>query len=290
MRRGFAFYVLLVGVLTCVLPVALDASLDYQDDVKKEVRRYEGKLLLLKTPSSFDIVHFDQQGRASREPSGVPWTTSGLVRARKTDVRERQVVIDGVRVVVALDPESPIPKLVPVTTDREVHVTIQLPSSLHGSAELNDFLSRVFSVEDVPQRIANAWHAEIDLKRLEDIQSLPPDGRIGTLEGGRVVYSWESGVVTKPRALYKPGPSYPASALLKRVSGNIRVRVIVNEKGFPEILEIIQNLREGLDAQVLAAVSQWRFEIPRKDGIPAATMVVVEIKFHLRNSPPPRRR
>jgi TonB family protein len=289
MRRGFVFIVMLVGVLACVLPVALNASLDFQDDVKKEVRGYEGKLLLLKTPSSFDIVHFDQQGRASREGSGVPWTTSGLVRARKTDVRERQVVIEGVRVVVTLDPESPT-KLVPVTTGREVHIAIQLPSSLHGSAEFNEFLARVFSVEDVPQRIANAWHGEIDLKRLEDIQTLPPDGRIGTLEGGRVVYSWESGVVTKPRALYKPGPSYPANALLKRVSGNIRVRVIVNEKGFPEILEIIQNLREGLDAQVLAAVSQWRFEIPRKDGIPAATMVVVEIKFNLRNSPPARRR
>jgi hypothetical protein len=33
MRRGFVFIVMLVGVLACVLPVARDASLDFQDDV-----------------------------------------------------------------------------------------------------------------------------------------------------------------------------------------------------------------------------------------------------------------
>ena len=96
--------------------------------------------------------------------------------------------------------------------------------------------------------------------------------------------------MSKPRAVYKPGPAYPASALWKKVSGNVRVRVIVNENGFPEILGIIQNLSEGVDAQVLSAVSQWRFEIPRKAGVPTATMVVVEIKFHLREAPPARRR
>jgi hypothetical protein len=33
MRPGFVFIVMLVGVLACVLPVARDASLDFQDDV-----------------------------------------------------------------------------------------------------------------------------------------------------------------------------------------------------------------------------------------------------------------
>jgi outer membrane biosynthesis protein TonB len=45
---------------------------------------------------------------------------------------------------------------------------------------------------------------------------------------------------------------------------------------------VIQHLGEGLDARVLSAVSQWRFERPLRDGVPAATMVIVEIKFHLR--------
>jgi len=33
MRRGFVFIVVLVGVVACVLPVALNVSIDFQDGV-----------------------------------------------------------------------------------------------------------------------------------------------------------------------------------------------------------------------------------------------------------------
>lgn len=238
---------------------------------------------MLQVPTSFDVIHFDGKGHPTRPPTGEPWTICGLLQATKIDVQDNQMVVDGPRVIVALNPEPPGTKLVPVTTDRELHVTIELPRLLRNATELNEFLAHVFSVDDLQQKIAMAWHANVDLSReLNDVSALPPDGRIGTLEGERAVYSWESGAVSKPRAVYKPGPSYPANALLKRVSGTIRVRVVVNERGFPEILEVVQHLREGLDAAVLSAVSQWRFEPPLKDGVPAATMVVVEVKFHLR--------
>jgi TonB family protein len=284
MRSSCASFAVLVGFLGCKFPASLGATLAPQSDLKKEIRqRYEGKLLLLSAPSSFDLIHFDAKGHATREATGEPWTTSGLVRARKIDVRNRQMIIDGQRELVALDPEPPGTKLIPVTTNRDVHVTIELPPSIHSTSQLNTFLAQVFSADGVAQRIANAWHSEVDLKAMDDVRTLPRNGRVGTLENGRPVYSWESGVVTKPRAFYKPGPTYPANALFKRVSGTIRVRVVVNEKGFPEILEVIQHLGEGLDARVLSAVSQWRFERPLRDGVPAATMVIVEIKFHLRS-------
>lgn len=91
-------------------------------------------------------------------------------------------------------------------------------------------------------------------------------------------------MVTKPKAFYKPGPTYAASALLKRISGVIQVRAIVNEKGFPEILEVLQHLPGGLDAGVLSAVSQWRFQPGIRDDVPAATVVIVEIRFRLQKS------
>jgi TonB family protein len=68
---------------------------------------------------------------------------------------------------------------------------------------------------------------------------------------------------------------------MKKVSGTIRVRVTVNEKGFPGIMEIVEHLREGLDANALSAVSQWRLEPGVRDGVAAASVVVVELKFHL---------
>jgi TonB family protein len=173
-------------------------------------------------------------------------------------------------------------KLVPITTDRTVHVSIDLPREPIDTARRSEFLGRILSTEEVACKIENAWHADVDLTWGSGRgTAFPPDGKVGTLAGDRPVYAWESGVVSKPKAIYKPGPRYAANALVKRVAGTIRVRVIVNERGFPEIMEIVEHLREGLDANALAAVSQWRFEPGLRNGLAAASVVVVELKFNL---------
>ena len=103
-----------------------------------------------------------------------------------------------------------------------------------------------------------------------------------------VFWQWASGrlireiYVSKPTAIYHPGPKYSEKALFKHVSGTVRVRLVVNEKGFPEILEATRHLGEGLDMHALSAVAQWRFEPARKNGQPVAVMVVVEINFRIR--------
>jgi len=100
-------------------------------DIKKEVRRNEGKLLLLNAPSRFDLIHFDAQGHPTRESTGEPWTTAGLVRAKKIDLQEHQIVIDGERVVLVLNRQAlgrTTPTAMPI--GREVHIRIELPSSI----------------------------------------------------------------------------------------------------------------------------------------------------------------
>lgn len=274
-----------VVLLICVcgtLAAPISPSVSPDSDLRQELRRrYEGKLLLLRNPNSFDVVHFDGKGVPTRRSAGEPWTTAGLIQAEKVDVLDGQVVIDGRRAIVALSSSGQPRKLVPVTTDRAVHVSIDLPRELRDPRERHEFLQHIVSTDEVVRRIENAWHADVDLSQGSGGTAFPPDGKVGTLEGDRAVYAWESGLVSKPKAIYKPGPKYAANALLKGVSGTIRVRVIVNEKGFPEIMEIVEHLREGLDASALSAVSQWRFEPGVREGMAAASVVVVELKFHL---------
>jgi TonB family protein len=260
----------------------LEVSAATPVDLKKEARRYEGKLLLLSAPSRFDLLHFDAHGHPTREAMGEPWTMAGLVRARKIDLRDRQITIEGERAVVALQSDASGSKLVAAPVGRAVHITLDMPP-IQSAAELKQVLSQVFS-EDIPQKIAGAWRADVDLNSLAHSTSLPADGKVGTLANGRAVYAWQSGVVTQPKAYYKPGPTYAANALLKRISGVVQVRVIVNERGFPEILEVIRHLPEGLDAGVLAAVSQWRFKPGIREGVPTPTVVIVEINFHLQEN------
>jgi len=279
MSRSFGFFVVFVSLLGSSFPII--AAADESSEFRREVRHYEGKLLLLPTPSRFDLIHYDANGRSTRQSTGEPWTTAGLVLARKIDYRDRQIAIDGERAVVVLEGDSPAKKLTTAAIGRDVHVVLEVPATIHNVADLNAFLLRAFSGEGLEAKINGAWRADIDLNTLSDFRSIPADGRVGTLENGRIVYCWESNVVTQPKALYKPGPSYSASALTKRVSGTVHVRVIVNERGFPEILELIDHLPEGMDAGVLSAVSQWRFQPGFKDGMPTPTVVIVEIRFKL---------
>jgi TonB family protein len=273
-----------VALVICESIVAIATPSVASDvDFRKELRhRYEGKLLLLSVPTNFDVIHFDGRGSPSRAPVGEPWTSAGLIRVDKVDIQSGQVVIDGRREIVALFANSSSKKLVPVTTDRTVHVSIDLPREPIDAGRRSEFVGRILLTEGVSRKIEDAWHADVDLSRGSGSgTAYPPDGKVGTLEGERAVYAWESGVVSKPKAIYKPGPRYAANALMKKVSGTIRVRVIVNEKGFPEIMEIVEHLREGLDANALSAVSQWRFEPGVRNGVAAASVVVVELKFHL---------
>lgn len=277
-------YLVALVMLVCGTVAAVSAPNTASDaDFRKELRRrYEGKLVLLSVPTNFDVVHFDGSGSPTRPPGGEPWTTAGLIRADKVDIKGGQVIIDGRREIVALLANTSSKKLVPVTTDRAVHVSIDLPRESTDPAVRHEFLGHVVSVEQIGNKIENAWHADVDLTRGSGSgTAFPPDGKVGTLAGERAVYAWESGVVSKPKAIYKPGPRYAANALMKKVSGTIRVRVIVNEKGFPEIMEIVEHLREGLDANALSAVSQWRFEPGVRNGVAAASVVVVELKFKL---------
>jgi TonB family protein len=278
-RSAVALGILMSGAIVFAFAPVVAPDNDFRKELRK---KYEGKLLLLSVPSSFDVVHFDVSGSPTRPPGGEPWTIAGLVRADKVDVLNGQVIIDGRREVVALSAKASVKKPAPVTTERTVHVSIDLPRERTDPAFRHEFLARIVSIEEVGRRIEGAWRPDADLSKGSGAgAAFPPDGKVGTLYGDRIVYAWESGVVSKPKAIYKPGPQYAAGALVKNVSGTIRVRVIVNEKGFPEIMEIVEHLREGLDANALSAVSQWRFEPALRDGVAAASVVVVELKFHL---------
>lgn len=269
----------LVLVLTANLLFAVTPH-----DLQRGLRTaYVGKLFSLRTPISYDVVHFNLEGKSTRPGSGEPWTTSGLFRVRKMSINHGTLVIDGDREIVVLNPAAEHKKLLLVPSERNIHVVIDLPPSTEDIPGVNLVLACIFVPGDLPARMAEAWKSEVDLSRdLDEIGKELPDGRVGTLAGDRPVYLLSADHMVRPMAIYRPEPRYSEKALFKRVSGTTHVRVVVNENGFPEILEVLQHLREGLDTRALAAVSQWRFKPALKDGTPVAAMVVVDVKFKLR--------
>jgi protein TonB len=108
-----------------------------------------------------------------------------------------------------------------------------------------------------------------------------PSAIVAELEGNRPVYLVNPGKVDPPQPIHTPDPEYTDSARRQRVEGKTIVLVVVDEKGFPEVLEITKGLGEGLDLLALTAVAGWTFKPAMKNGEPVAVLINVEVNFRL---------
>src|SRR6266581_1342026 len=104
------------------------------------------------------------------------------------------------------------------------------------------------------------------------------EGRGGGIGGGvfRV-----GGGVSKPKAIYAPDPEYSEEARKAKYQGTCVVQLVVGPDGIPHDMRVVRTLGLGLDEKAIEAVQKWRFEPGKKDGVPVATLVNVEVQFHL---------
>jgi protein TonB len=89
------------------------------------------------------------------------------------------------------------------------------------------------------------------------------------------------GGVSAPRTLYAPDPEYSEEARRAKFQGSVLLALIVGPDGNPRELHIMRSLGLGLDEKALDAVRTWRFEPARKDGVPVAVQISVEVNFRL---------
>jgi TonB family protein len=143
--------------------------------------------------------------------------------------------------------------------------------------QVNQILSQVFEGGALAARITTYWKP--NTTDLKEFRSKTPNAIVGELEGNRPVYLGNPGIEA-PKPIYSPDPTYSDSARRDKLQGKAILSVAVNEKGFPEVLEITQSLGEGLDTHALAAVARWRFRPAMKNGQPVAVLINVEVNFH----------
>lgn len=89
------------------------------------------------------------------------------------------------------------------------------------------------------------------------------------------------GGVSGPKPVYAPDPDYSEEARKAKYQGVCVLWLIVGPDGRPRDIRVARTLGLGLDEKAIEAVKTWRFEPGMKDGKPVATMVNVEVTFHL---------
>jgi TonB family protein len=89
------------------------------------------------------------------------------------------------------------------------------------------------------------------------------------------------GGVTAPKPITKVEASYTPEAKQARIEGSVLLKVVIDRTGVPHDIEVVRPLDSGLDANAVTAVSQWRFDPGRKDGLAVDVIASIEINFRL---------
>ena len=75
-------------------------------------------------------------------------------------------------------------------------------------------------------------------------------------------------------------PTYPFGAERRKISGTVTARLTVDANGHTRAVEIIAaDPSELFDRAVIRALSNWRFEPSREDGVAVSRTVVQQLQF-----------
>ena len=83
-------------------------------------------------------------------------------------------------------------------------------------------------------------------------------------EGALVAFD---STVSAPRKISGSTPPYPDEARRMNLLGTVRVAMVVNERGEPTDLRVVESAGDLLDRAVVNAVRTWRYEPAMKSGV-----------------------
>ena len=89
------------------------------------------------------------------------------------------------------------------------------------------------------------------------------------------------GGVSAPQLVFKVEAEFSEEARKAKVSGNVVVGLIVDEKGNATHVHVVRGLGMGLDEKAIEAVRQFRFKPAMENGKPVKVEVNVEVNFQI---------
>jgi protein TonB len=90
------------------------------------------------------------------------------------------------------------------------------------------------------------------------------------------------GVLLNLRVLVKQQPAYPRRELARGIEGEVVLRVLVNETGDPQTIEVIGGTRNrNFEASAIKAIKRWKFQPHTVDGVPRAAWARVPVSYTL---------
>jgi len=116
-------------------------------------------------------------------------------------------------------------------------------------------------------------------------------GGVGSGRGPGVGPGWGGGIgggayrvgggVSAPRAIFAPDPEYSEEARKAKYQGTVVLWCVIGPDGRVHDIRVQRSLGLGLDEKAIEAVKSWKFDPSKKDGVPVAVQINVEVNFRL---------
>jgi TonB family protein len=165
--------------------------------------------------------------------------------------------------------------------DRLVAVARQLsgPSTIPGVAMVRKpaLTARIAAILDSARTRTGASVGTRIGVMLAAVALLVP---LSAFQNRNVYHVGEEGVAS-PSVTYRVEPNYTPEAKEGKIQGTVKLSLVVNSQGRADDIKVTQSLDPGLDANAVAAVSQWLFKPGSKDSQPVDVAVAIEVNFRL---------
>lgn len=164
-------------------------------------------------------------------------------------------------------PEPPKPQPKP----KPVQKTPPLPKAIAEPTPAPDAPTGSLDSEPTPEaEPAPAAEPTPPAPAAEPAPATPPAGGAVQMPSSNAAY------------LNNPRPSYPSISRRMGEQGKVLLRVLVDENGLPQQIEIKQSSGfDRLDKAALASVQRWRFVPGKRGGVPEAMWNIVPVNFVL---------
>jgi len=97
---------------------------------------------------------------------------------------------------------------------------------------------------------------------------------------GEKTYKMSEGI-TAPKVIYKVDPGYTEEARAAKISGSVRLGVVIGSDGKAHDITVLDTPDAGLGLKAIEAVQQWQFQPGTKDGRPVNVQASIEVNFKL---------
>lgn len=228
---------------------------------------YVNKVFWVRDFRSGGRWRFDADGTLLEGGDAGVFGIDGSIHVDSVRVSPKRIELRGRRAFLVFDPKSG--RMEPFLGDEESRVEFARKPDVPPERAIDEAL---LTREELPALLPAYWERFVTGSRERP--------RIVDPKTGVAIPTADPALGMSPRILKRVAPVYPAEAKRYKVSGSVVVRVVVDELGKGQVVDLAAPAGFGLEQVAIDAIDGWAFEPARFEGKPVKVYIRVRFDFN----------